>query len=151
MLGSWAAKELPNLKPSDYDVTSEETPSYNCIGWAAGVTEWWEPDQYDIYYWPPKAPREYTISAYIAAFRSIGYHPCGGPKFEKGNEKVALYADEDGTPTHAAKQLESGQWTSKLGPKEDIEHRSLECLNGPEYGEPVFYLVRQARPQKSTS
>jgi hypothetical protein len=142
-LGSWADEIFPNLQPSDYEITSPKTPSYNCIGWAAGeMYRWWEPDQYKTYYWPPTVKREYTVQAYIDAFRSIGYQPCGSAKYEEGHEKIALYCDEDG-PTHAARQLKCGQWTSKLGPDEDIEHLTLECLKGGDYGEPVFYLVRK--------
>jgi hypothetical protein len=43
-------------------------------------------------------------------------------------EKIALYADKNGLPSHAARQLPSGTWTSKLGPMEDIEHLMLEAL-----------------------
>jgi hypothetical protein len=147
MSGSWNPKDFPNLEPSDFDITSPKTPEYNCIGWAAGEMAWWEPDQYHTYYWPAKVPREYTMSAYVLAYRSIGYQPCGSPQFEEGHEKIALYADDEGTPTHAARQLPCGQWTSKLGDFEDIEHLTLTCLNGPEYGAPVFYLVRRSKPE----
>lgn len=143
-LGSWADKIFPNLQTSDYEITSPKTPSYNCIGWAANETHrWWEPDQYNTYYWPPAAKREYTMQAYISAFRAIGYQPCGDAKYEERHEKIALYADEDGFPTHAARQLECGQWTSKLGPDEDVGHLTLECLQGGGYGKAVFYLVRE--------
>jgi hypothetical protein len=60
---------------------------------------------------------------------------------ETGWEKVALFAHEDGTPTHAARQLASGRWTSKLGELEDIEHE-LEAVEGAAYGSVVVYLKR---------
>lgn len=144
-LGSWSVAIFPQLEPSDYEVTSSKTPLYNCIGWAASESHrWWEPDQYNTYYWPGSVKREYTMQAYIDAFRSVGYQPCGNAKYEEGHEKVALYADQDGFPTHAARQLQCGQWTSKLGPDEDIEHLTLECLTGGDYGGPVFYLIRKS-------
>ena len=59
-------------------------------------------------------------------------------------EKVALYA-RAGEPTHAARQLSSGRWTSKLGPEEDLEH-SLEGLAGPAYGVVVQILKRPIPP-----
>ena len=40
---------------------------------------------------------------------------------EPGLEKVAVFADETG-PTHAARQLADGMWTSRLGRSEDTEH-----------------------------
>jgi hypothetical protein len=54
----------------------------------------------------------------------LGYAPCAGDELEAGLEKVALYADEHGEWTHAAPQLPDGWWTSKLGPEEDILHRT---------------------------
>ena len=46
-------------------------------------------------------------------------------------------------PTHAALQLESGAWTSKLGDFEDIEHVTVDAVNGPLYGRPVAFLSRR--------
>ncbi len=43
-------------------------------------------------------------------------------------EKIAIYVDTDGVPTHAARQLPDGSWTSKLGDWEDIQHQTLEAL-----------------------
>jgi regulator of protease activity HflC (stomatin/prohibitin superfamily) len=40
---------------------------------------------------------------------------------------------DEGIPVHAARQLPSGMWTSKLGALEDIEHQ-LEGLAGDRYG-----------------
>jgi hypothetical protein len=56
-------------------------------------------------------------------------------------EKVALFADPAGIPTHAARQLASGQWTSKLGQAEDIEHE-LRALEGEIYGVVALILKR---------
>jgi hypothetical protein len=56
--------------------------------------------------------------------------------------KVAIYAS-GGELTHAARQLPDGQWTSKLGDLEDIEHDTLEALKCEEYGKPVL-IMRKA-------
>ena len=61
---------------------------------------------------------------------------------EPGYEKIAIYVDRRGLPLHAARQLESGRWTSKMGELEDIEHDTLDALEGPKYGKPVRYLRR---------
>ena len=91
------------------------------------------------YKWPPGASREVTIKAFIEAFESIGYSECPDAEFEKGFLKVAIYADSAGKPTHAARQLKSGQWTSKCGDLEDIEH-TLDAFDGSNYGSPVVFL-----------
>lgn len=91
--------------------------------------------------WPPSASREETIKAFIEAFESIGYSECADAEFEKGFVKVAIYTDSAGKPTHAARQLTNGQWTSKCGDLEDIEH-TLEAFEGSTYGSPVAFLKR---------
>jgi hypothetical protein len=146
MSGSWLPGDFPNLSAADHEITSAASRLYNCIAWAAGDTQrWWWPDDPRIGYgyWPPGVVREETLNAFIAAYRTLNYHPCSGPDLEKGFEKIALYVDLIGVPTHAARQLPNGYWTSKLGDFEDIEHKTLDCLNGQLYGSPVIYLRRR--------
>jgi hypothetical protein len=83
-------------------------------------------------------PREETIAAFKKAFSAFGYEVCEHGKYEEGFRKIAVYAKGD-KPKHAARQLESGQWTSKLGRSFDIEH-SLEALEGTHYGRVVLYF-----------
>ena len=64
----------------------------------------------------------------------------------KATKKIAIYVNPDGKPTHAARQLSSGQWTSKLGQLEGIEHNILEGLTGSEYG---TVAVMMKRPKKN--
>jgi hypothetical protein len=61
---------------------------------------------------------------------------------ENGYEKVAIYT-LNGVPTHAARQLPNGNWTSKLGSEIDIEHNSLDCLNGTVYGKAEIIMKRR--------
>ena len=61
---------------------------------------------------------------------------------------MAIYALQ-GKPTHAARQLGDGRWTSKLGKEVDITH-TLVGLEGPVYGQVAAYLRRplgEAPPQ----
>ena len=119
-----------NLRISGYSITSPATPEYNCIAWAAGETEsWWEPDPLSLYYWPSNTPRQYTAEAYIKAYG-----------------KIAIYIDSHGKPTHAARQLSSGIWTSKLGQLEDIEHSKLDDITGSQYGSVGVILKRLKKP-----
>jgi hypothetical protein len=60
---------------------------------------------------------------------------------EPGSEKIAVFANAKGVPTHAARQLASGFWTSKLGVSEDIEHR-LRDLEGDIYGTVALIMKR---------
>ena len=89
------------------------------------------------------APRTETIAALQQAFASLGYEVCAGEELETGFAKIALFADGEGFPRHAARQLPSGRWTSKLGELEDIEH-ALNDLAGTEYGSVVRIMKRPA-------
>lgn len=81
----------------------------------------------------------------MAAFASLGYTVCEDEGLEAGYEKVALFADATGRPTHAARQLSGGRWTSKLGTAEDIDH-GLYDLEGAIYGAVVLVMKRAAPP-----
>lgn len=139
---------FPSLKRSDYEIKSEATSDYNCVAWAANDTTkgWWpsriRPYPYRVYYWPRGLPRVSTKANFIRAFELLGYRLCTGPELEPGFEKVAIYVNENGAPTHMARQLDSGIWTSKLGDDEDIEHHTLESVEGTEYGRAVRFLKR---------
>ena len=124
-----------------FQVTSEETRDYNCIGWAAGDTSrWWWP----LYpsYWPSEAAHEATLEAFVAAFATLGYAPCADGNLEEGVEKVVIYLRQ-GVPSHMARQLASGAWTSKLGDAWDIGHLLPTEVGGRIYGDAVQYLSRQ--------
>lgn len=136
-------KTYPNLPLTGYKITSPDSINYNCIAWAAGDEErWWWPDKNEQDYWPVGVKREETLQAFIEAFQTIGYQVCASESFEIGFEKIAIYADENGKPKHAAKQLPNGKWTSKLGNWEDIEHESLAGLVGEVYGMVVQIMKR---------
>jgi hypothetical protein len=96
------------------------------------------------WYWPDGVEREYTLDAYVKAYRTIGYEPCENGLLERGVEKIAIYA-LSGDPTHAARQMPNGSWTSKFGRAEDIDHITLACLIGPQYGTVCTYMKRAAR------
>ena len=145
MSGLWPNHEVPYLTSQNHKITSPYKKRYNCIAWAAGcMTKWWWPA--DGGFWPQGVPREVTLSAFIAAFETLQYQPCADGSLEAGYEKISLFAQRDPVgvlvPTHAARQLPNGRWTSKLGPFEDIEHQQVEDVNGPVYGTPVQFMSR---------
>src|SRR5260370_19969438 len=139
------ARIFPQLESAPYEITSPEDVKYNCVAWAAGRAEvrrrWW-PAPSPFYYWPVE-PREETVAGCIMAFGQSGYADCDTGDLEAGSEKLAIYADDADTPTHMARQLASGQWTSKLGELEDIQHMTLDQLSGSDYGRVVQFLKRK--------
>ena len=143
----WIEKEYPNLVATGYKVTSPDTIEYNCVAWAAEEDEeWWWPDIQEQYYWPIDVPGEETLDAFIKAFQTIGYRvdKNSNSDLEAGFQKIAIYARKsDQKPTHVARQLKNGKWTSKLGQYEDIEHNNLEGLIGEKYGEVACIMKRQ--------
>jgi hypothetical protein len=133
---------FPHLTSFNHSITSPVSPEYNCIAWAAGETDrWWWPLAGSFAYWPSNVPVQETLDAFIKAFGSIGFTPCGDANVEQGYEKIVLYVDENGKPTHAARQLPNGRWTSKLGKIQDIEHE-LDGLTGAVYGVVAQVLKR---------
>ena len=142
---------FPNLQRDQYEVTSCETATYNCIAHAAGKDDnWWWPAPPPAY-WPPAPALEETVDAFVLAYAVEGYAVCAtqSRELESGIEKVAIYVDIDGVPTHAARQLPDGTWTSKLGEWEDIRHYTLEAMEdrgglGLGYGK-VALLLRRSR------
>ena len=134
----------PNITEKNYKHTSPSTNLYNCIAWAAIVDDkWWEPDPYYNYYWPQGVKREYTIEAYMDAYRTEQFEECESSKYEKDFEKIAIYIDSrTKEPLHAARLLENGHWTSKLGQSIDISHTKLSVLEGPKYGVASKFMKR---------
>ena len=94
-------------------------------------------------YWPPKVKREESISSFINAFGTLGYELADSSVHEEGIEKVAIFASTDGVPTHVARQLADGSWTSKLGRLEDIAHIDVNGVGGSDYGEVAAFLRRR--------
>ena len=148
MSGSWNPSDFPELTQDNHTITSVADRHYNCIAWAAGETtrKWW-PDRRNIGWWPRGVQRAETMGAFVAAYGTLGFRLCFDGSLEPGVEKLAIFGrtiqpDKPPVPTHAALQLESGQWTSKLGDLEDISHAPVDALNGPIYGKVACYLSR---------
>ena len=133
---------FPELVGWDYAVTSENTYEYNCIAFAAGdESRWWWPSEDGHAYWPPGAPRECTMDAFIKAYEALGYVRCDDEAHDPSFDRIALYADTRGAPTHAALQVDGLYWKSKLGALHDIKH-PLKALEGSSYGSVVAFLRR---------
>ena len=80
---------LPRLTANNYRETSPASWEYNCIAWAAGLTNaWWWPAPGR--YWPAEVPREDSLADFVALFATLGYAPGASVALEAGVEKVAL-------------------------------------------------------------
>jgi hypothetical protein len=142
---------FPKLNDSDFKITSKPSNKYNCVGFAADDGEesrWWWPktDQYRGF-WPEDVPEEESLEAFIQAFQTLGYEVCDSEELETEYEKIAIYTDESGCPTHVAKQ-KGTKWKSKLGQSHDITHETLEGLKGYRYGSVAEIMKRRRRPNQ---
>ena len=138
-------RSCPQMRRALYRQTSPAATAYNCFAWAVGETHRrWDPTRRrtDRNYWPVES-RSTELRDAIAAFKAIGFREVDHRQPTAGSQTIALYA-AGGHVTHAARLLENGHWTSKLGEDIDIEHESLEALAGGLYGEPAVTLERAA-------
>ncbi|MCU0346165.1 MAG: hypothetical protein MUC59_04450 [Saprospiraceae bacterium] len=81
------------------------------------------------------------MTTFAQFFQRFGYLPCGDGELEPGFQKIALFA-KGKKPSHAARQLPDGAWTSKIGAWVDVRH-TLEAMEGGMYGEVVQYFRRE--------
>ena len=90
------------------------------------------------------------MEAFVGAFSFLGFQLCMNESLEPGFEKIALFGKKqaDGTvlPTHAALQLPSGEWSSKMGGFEDISHIAVDSVSGTTYGKAVILMCRRIQP-----
>jgi hypothetical protein len=143
--------DFGNLLPGSFKCSSDPTGhlpcwGYNCIAWAAGKTDkWWWPIADPCAFWPiPLDPKDpVSVAQFIKAFATERYAVCRHGRFENGYEKVAIFVDPSGEPTHAARLLPNGVWTSKMGRGEDIEHPALVVVEGRLYGTVKVFLKRR--------
>lgn len=137
--------QFPNSKFEPFIVTSPITTHYNCIAWAfEDNTKWYWPDSANYYFWPDEISREEKVQNFIELFKLIGYQVCTNGTLEQGYLKIAIYADSAGKPTHAARQLSNGYWTSKLGQYFDVTHTIFAMQNGS-YGNVAVYMRRKTK------
>lgn len=124
---------FPGLRGTAWRISSPVDARYNCLSFAVGVEDrfWWPTSKN---YWPQElatsaAP---TLSCFRELFVDLlGFEECDNDTLEPGQTKVALFVRGD-APKHAARQLSTGQWQSKLGQDVDIVHE-LRALEGDTY------------------
>ncbi|MGN6146965.1 MAG: DUF7689 domain-containing protein [Rhizomicrobium sp.] len=111
--------------------TSQKDQKYNCIAHAFDDDQnfWWPKPRA---FWPISYANMTAMEAFEAWFAADGWEETQNQSVEEGFKKIALYA-LNGIPTHAARLLADGRWTSKLGIDIDLAH-ALDDLTGPAYG-----------------
>ena len=138
--------DFVKLRTEQWRISSEIDDSYNCIAFAVHDTrQFWDPSMVGVrgYYWPPGIPRNWDVTTLTKLYELHGFRVCESAELEKGFEKVAIYSTSSDSGTHAARQKDSGIWTSKLGPSEDIEHQTPESLECPIYGSVSVVMKRK--------
>ncbi len=134
--------DFPNSKASPFEITSPSSGVYNCIAWALERTdEFFWPRRMRGFYWPHSIPLKETLAAFQKLFEEAGYEICQHGELESGFQKVAIFAEND-RPTHAARQLANGFWTSKIGAWVDVQH-TLQAMEGGFYGDVAMFLKRK--------
>jgi hypothetical protein len=133
---------FPALSSSGYSKSSEADPAYNCFAFAVHDTgQYWQKVAVHGYYWPLE--RDDRIEDWVKALSLHNFKLTDTGDLEPGFEKVCIYMNDDGSPEHVARQLESGEWTSKIGKREDIQHATLAALEGKEYGDATIFMKRK--------
>lgn len=146
-------QSFPRLTAENYKLTSPKDEAYNCVAWAVGDTNnFWDDVSvkgYRIkgYYWPPGISAD-TLDGWKRVFEIHGYNQCDSDAFESEFEKIAIYVDAYSNPSHVARQTGTGEWTSKLGKGYDIRHKTLDALEGEEYGKVAIIMQRPCRDGK---
>jgi hypothetical protein len=144
---------FPRIVGRPYSKTSPITDDYNCVAWVSRDTDhWWEPCV-DGAYWPRAVdPEDLPIDAdlpeYLEVFGSLGFVECADATLEPGVEKIAIYA-EGQRFDHVAYQRSDGEWSSKMGPYNDIRHESTDVLIGARpggYPAVALYMARDREP-----
>ncbi len=144
----------PRLRPDNWRKTSDATGRYNCLAFANdNERKWWEAGQHGgIFYWPPGIKD--TLDGWVEMFVRQGYELTADREIEPGFEKIAIYIDlSDMLPSHVAKS-DGRSWKSKLGRYQDIEHSSLDLLEGDqacEYGIVEKVLRRRIKTVRAKS
>ncbi len=134
--------QFPNLTNKNHSIKSPRSDDYNCLAWAYGVNDKWmwpgDPDSY----WPSEVTDVDILETATQLFLESGFNKCETSELEEGYIKIAIYVKEE-TLTHAAFQLDSGRWSSKLGSWEDIEHDTLRVLESESYGKATIFLKKR--------
>jgi hypothetical protein len=128
---------FPKLVVGSFVPASRATPRYNCLGFAAkDERHWWQAERYGgRYYWPPNLPRITTVNTVTQIFAARGFQLTDNHGIEPGYEKVGIYASLDDHEFSHIAWSDGLVWKSKLGSGQDIDHYTLDVLEGEQLDE----------------
>jgi len=134
---------FPALAVFGYKILSRPTDRYDCVAWAAGdTTRWWWPDLKGKRYWPENVERKRTLDVFKKVFENLGYFICDNGNFEEGYDKIAIYVNENGKPTHVTRQFWKNVWISKIGEWELVEYYNVNALYDGICGDIAVFMKR---------
>lgn len=137
---------LRDVDSSCWEKTSEKDGRYNCVAWAVEDQSrniWPIPVGLGHQSWPRELEQRISLETFRKLFEMYGYELCEDTEHENGTEKIAIYKDENGKPTHVTRQLTSGEWSSKIGRGIDISHGRHDLLEGVHYGSVALIMKRK--------
>lgn len=143
-------RKFPKLNSGSYRLKSPKDKKYNCFAFVANdnqhIWQYTGPGRLGGYFWPDEVEGD-SLEDVMRVYGLLGFRACDNDELEPDIVKIAIYVDEDNTPTHAARQTRRGTWTSKLGWRgKDIEHSTLDLLAGnesDEYGTVARFMRRR--------
>lgn len=128
-----------------FELTSDITPLYNCIGFAMGMNDvcvaLGNPAGIAWNWWPPTAHFDLNPRSLVEAFEYFGFIECDNGVVEDDYDKVALY-EKNGQWTHAAIIETDDLYHSKMGIMWDIVHRGGDLFHNDAYGDIFTYVKR---------
>ena len=138
-------KLFPSLASTRFRIVSLYNGRYNCYSWAIGNTsQRLSPQKRPGNLWHRLVNPFTDLDSFVRVFELLGgFELCKNAKFVVGYEKIAFYLGPDNRPRHAARQLDSKTWSSKIGGGCLIHHKGLSCLNGSEYGKAEVFMKRR--------
>lgn len=135
---------FPNLRGTLWAIKSRKTKRYNCLAWAAGEKH----RRWDLgkgAFWPAGVKKLSGFAYLVGAFQAEGFNVCDEDacqNYDPNCDSIVLYK-LNVRGMHAARLLDNGMWSSKLGDSEDIQHQTPEALSGIRYGVPFVYMKRK--------
>jgi len=134
-------KSFPNSYKEPFEITSSETPDYNCLAWALNDnSKWYESD--DDYFWFNDIARDNLLTTIQKIFENLGFHQTNFAKYQIDYERIALFSIDNNECSHLARQIDEDKWTSKLGSSYDVNH-SIKSIENGIYGNAVIFLERK--------
>lgn len=117
---------------------------FNCVGDAFGDEErWWWPTRGERggNFWPKGAYKGESVESFDELLlKKMGGWVTHDQAPETGTVKIALYGSEYGKnirPTHAMRQLPSGEWQSKMGSSDRLVFDNVNDASSDLYGKLV--------------